>query len=58
MQQPRIQNVRSISSNEQGLNPKIERRNGTVRDREIVMRGMDNAEAAQELMDAMRTHYN
>lgn len=55
---PRIQNVRSIGSNENGLNPKVERLNGTVRDRETVMRGMDNAEAAQELMDAMRNHYN
>lgn len=55
---PRIQNIRSIGSNEKGLNPKVERLNGTVRDRETVMRGMDNAEAAQELMDAMRIHYN
>jgi Integrase core domain len=55
---PRVQNVRSIGSNEQGLNPKVERLNGTVRDRETVMRGMDNAEAAEELMDAMRNHYN
>jgi transposase-like protein len=56
--QPRIQNVRSIGSNEKGLNPKVERLNGTVRDRETVMRGLDNAEAAQELIDAMRVHYN
>jgi G3E family GTPase len=55
---PRIMDVRSIGSNEKGLNPKVERLNGTIRDREIVMRGMDNAEAAQELMDAMRIHYN
>lgn len=56
--QPRIQDVRSIGSNEKGLNPKVERLNGTVRDRETVMRGLDNAEAAQELIDAMRIHYN
>lgn len=55
---PQIMNVRSIGSNENGLNPKIERLNGTVRDRETVMRGMDNARAAQELIDAMRIHYN
>jgi putative transposase len=55
---PTVQNVRSIGSNEKGLNPKVERLNGTVRDRETVMRGLDNAEAAQELMDAMRIHYN
>jgi hypothetical protein len=40
------------------LNPKVERLNGTIRDRETVMRGLDNAEAAQELVDAMRIHYN
>lgn len=50
--------MRSIGSNEEGLNPKVERLNGTVRDREIPMRGMDRAESAQELMDAMRIHYN
>lgn len=55
---PRIQNVRSIGSNEEGLNPKVERLNGTVRDRETVMRGLDSPEAAQELVDAMRIHYN
>lgn len=58
LKQPRIQNIRSIGTNEKGLNPKIERLNGTVRDRETVMRGLDNPEAAQELMDAMRIHYN
>jgi transposase-like protein len=57
-QNPRIMNVRSIGSNETGLNPKVERLNGTVRDRETVMRGLDNAKAAQELLDAMRIHYN
>jgi hypothetical protein len=58
MKSPRIQNIRSIGTNEKGLNPKVERLNGTVRDRETVMRGLDNAEAAQELVDAMRIHYN
>jgi len=56
--QPRIQNIRSIGSNEKGLNPKVERLNGTVRDRETVCRGLDNPEAAQEWIDAIRTHYN
>ena len=36
----------------------MERLNGTVRDRETVMRGLDNPKAAQELVDAMRIHYN
>ena len=55
---PKIMEVRSIGTNEKGLNPKVERLNGTVRDRETVMRGLDTPEAAQELMDAMRIHYN
>ena len=55
---PRIQNVRSISIGHQGLNSKVERLNGTMRDRETVMRGLDNANAGQELLDAMRIHYN
>jgi Integrase core domain len=50
--------VRSIGSNSEGLNPKVKRLNGTMRDRESVMRGLDNAESAQELVDAMRIHYN
>jgi len=58
LQNPRIKNVRSISIGHQGLNSKIERLNGTMRDREVVMRGLDNAKASQELLDAMRIHYN
>lgn len=55
---PRIMDIRSQGSNEKGLNPKVERLNGTVRDRETVMRGLDNAEAAQELINALRIHYD
>ncbi len=58
LQSPRIMNIRSIGSNEKGLNPKVERLNGTVRDRETVMRGLDTPESAQELVNAMRIHYN
>lgn len=55
---PRIENIRSVGVGSEGLNPKVERLNGTMRDREIVMRGMDTTESAQELVDAMRIHYN
>ncbi|MGI0021076.1 MAG: integrase core domain-containing protein [Nitrososphaera sp.] len=55
---PHLQNIGSVGSNENSLNPKVERLNGTVRDREAPMRGMDRAESAQELMNAMRIHYN
>jgi hypothetical protein len=57
-QNPRIQNVRSIGSNEDGLNPKVEKLNGFVRDRETVCHGLDNAKATQEWIDAIRLHYN
>ena len=55
---PMIQNVRSVGAAKLGLNPKVERLNGTVRDRECVMRGLDTPESAQELVNAMRIHYN
>ena len=58
LKNPRIQNVRSKGSSHQGLNSKVERLNGTTRDRETVMRGLDNAKSTQELVDAMRIHYN
>lgn len=47
-----------VYSNDEGLNPKVERLNGITRDRETVMRGLDNSKAAQELVDAIRIHYN
>lgn len=56
--QPRTQNIRSISVRHKGLNQKIERLNGIVRDREKVMRGMDHKESAQKLMEAYRVYYN
>ncbi|MBI3639926.1 MAG: IS1/IS6 family transposase [Thaumarchaeota archaeon] len=55
---PRTKNIRSISVRKDGLNQKVERLNGIVRDREFVMRGMDHAESAQKLVDAFRIHYN
>jgi transposase-like protein len=55
---PRVQNIRSVSLRHEGLNARIERLNGTVRDREIVMHGMDKRKTAQDLVDAMRIHYN
>lgn len=58
LQNPRILNVRSFGSSHSGLNSKVERLNGTMRDRETVMRGLDNESSSQELIDAMRIHYN
>ena len=36
----------------------MERLNGTVRDREKVMRGMQTKETAQKIIEAMRIHYD
>jgi putative transposase len=40
------------------LNSKVERLHGSVRDREVVMRGMDYKESAQTLMEALRIYHN
>lgn len=53
-----MQNVRSVSVRHEGLNPVVERLNGTFQEREKVMRGMDHKESAQKLIDAYRIHYN
>jgi putative transposase len=55
---PRTMNVRSVSVRHEGLNSKVERLNGSVRDREVVMRGMDHKESAQTLVEAMRIYHN
>jgi hypothetical protein len=40
------------------LNPRVERLNGTMRDREKVMRGMHSKESAQKVIEAIRINYN
>ena len=55
---PRVKNIRSISVINEGLNSVVERLNGTMRDREKVMRGMNTKESAQKIIEAMRIHYN
>jgi putative transposase len=55
---PRVKNIRSISVRNEGLNSRVERLNGTMRDREKVMRGMNTKESAQKIIEAMRIHYN
>jgi len=41
LKNPRVKNIRSISVRNEGLNSVVERLNGTMRDREKVMRGMN-----------------
>lgn len=55
---PRVKNIRSISVRNEGLNSRVERLNGTVRDREKVMRGMHSKESAQKIIEAIRINYN
>lgn len=55
---PQTKNIRSVSVRHEGLNSKVERLNGSVREREVVMRGMDHAKSAQALMEALRIYYN
>jgi transposase-like protein len=55
---PRVKNIRSISVRNEGLNSVAERLNGTMREREKVMRGMQTKETAQKIIEAMRIHYN
>ncbi len=58
LKNPRVKNIRSISVRNEGLNSVMERLNGTVRDREKVMRGMQTKETGQKIIEAMRIHYN
>jgi transposase-like protein len=55
---PRVKNIRSVSVRNEGLNSVVERLNGTMRDREKVMRGMQTKETAQKIIEAMKIHYN
>jgi transposase-like protein len=58
LKNPRVKNVRSVSVRNEGLNSKVERLHGTIREREKVMRGMQKRETAQKIIDAMRINYN
>jgi transposase-like protein len=58
LKNPRVKNIRSISVRNQGLNSKVERLHGTIREREKVMRGMQTKETAQKIIEAMRIYYN
>lgn len=58
LQNPRVKNIRSVSVRNEGLNSRVERLNGTMRDREKVMRGMHSKESAQKIIEAIRINYN
>jgi transposase-like protein len=58
LKQPRVKNVRSVSVRHEGLNSKVERLHGTIREREKVKRGMQTKATAQQIIEAIRINYN
>lgn len=58
LKMPRVKNIRSISVRNQGLNSKVERLHGTIREREKVMRRMQTKETSQKIIEAIRIYYN
>jgi transposase-like protein len=58
MKTPRTQHVRIPSIRDPSNNNMVERLHGTIRQRNKVMRGLDDAETAQTMMDGMRIYYN
>lgn len=47
-----------MSVRNEGLNSKVERLHGTIREREKVMHGMQTKQTAQTLLDAVQINYN
>lgn len=58
LKKPRVQHIRKPRFTDLTNNNIVERLNGTVREREKVMRGMKGANTAEELMNGFRTYYN
>ena len=55
---PRTQHVRIPNIRDRSNNNMVERLHGTIRQRNKVMRGLDDMETAQTMMDGLRIHYN
>lgn len=54
-----VKHIRSVGcAGEKAKNTRIERLNGTIRQREKVMRGMHNSVTAKDIMRAFQIHYN
>ena len=58
MKKPRVQHVKLKNIREGTNNNIVERLHGTIKERTKVMRGLDNDETAQKMMDANRIYYN
>jgi transposase-like protein len=58
MKGPRTQHVRIPNIRDRSNNNMVERLHGTIRQRNKVMRGLDDEETAQTMMDGLRIYYN
>ena len=58
LRNPRTQHVRVPNIRDRSNNNMVERLNGTVRQRNKVMRGLDHEDSAQMMLDGMRIYYN
>jgi putative transposase len=55
---PRTEHVRVPNIRNRSNNNMVERLHGTIRQRNKVMRGLDDEETAQTMMDGLRIYYN
>jgi len=58
LKKPMVQHIRKPRFTDLTNNNIVERLNGTVREREKVMRGMKSDDTAEDLMNGFRTYYN
>jgi transposase-like protein len=58
MKGPRTQHVRILNIRDRSNNNMVERLHGTIRQRNKVMRGLDEEKTAQTIMDGLRIYYN
>lgn len=58
MKAPRTEHVRIPNIRDRSNNNMVERLHGTIRQRNKVMRGLDEESTAQTMMDGMRIYYN
>jgi len=58
MKGPRTEHVRIPNIRDRLNNDMVERLHGTIRQRNKVMRGLDDVETAQTMMDGLRIYYN
>jgi transposase-like protein len=58
MKGPRTEHVRIPNIRDRSNNNLVERLHGTIRQRNKVMRGLDDMKTAQTMMDGLRIYYN